>query len=150
MSLVHLNKKINSWAFKYLLIQERRLINMRRGWYMYVYKAGKMSREWWRIKKTKNHRFCRKNRITQSEYCWIINSDRRENDFSIEMIVKRIHFLHFTFSSSEKKIVIGNFKCFTFSLFLVSCHQRNENVFRRGDCPNLIKLPFNAQNFSQI
>ena len=56
-----------------------------------------MSREWWRIKKTKNHRFCRKNRITQSEYCWIINSDRRENDFSIEMIVKRIHFLHFTF-----------------------------------------------------
>lgn len=46
MSLVHLNKKINSWAFKYLLIQERRLINMRRGWYMYVYKAGKMSREW--------------------------------------------------------------------------------------------------------
>lgn len=47
MSLVHLNKKkINSWAFKYLLIQERRLINTRRGWYMYVYKAGKMSREW--------------------------------------------------------------------------------------------------------
>lgn len=38
MSLVHLNKKkINSWAFKYLLIQERRLINTRRGWYMCMF-----------------------------------------------------------------------------------------------------------------
>ena len=56
--------------------------------------------------------------------------------------------LHFLLQRRE--IVIGHFKCFIFSLFLVSCHQRNENVFRRGDCPNLIKLPFNAQNLSPI